>query len=80
MNSYLWLILYQNMKKYLAVPIYSEGLPMEFCIGMFLPIYTMDKDTCSSAHTDHLSLKDAHSVINSDKEMNMVSKCLEKCA
>ena len=41
----------------------------EFCIGMFLHMYVM---YYKSSH--------AHSIINGQKKVNKVSKCLKKCA
>ena len=70
MKSYLRLILYLNMKKKLAVLIHPNGL----FIGMFLPIYAM---YYKNRACGRLSWTDAHSVINSDKEINMVSNCSE---
>ena len=66
MKSYLRLILYLNMKKKLAIPIHPNGL----FIGMFLPIYAM---YYKNRAYGRLSWTDAHSVFNSDKELNMVS-------
>ena len=66
MKSYLRLILYLNMKKKWAIPIHPNGL----FIGMFLPIYAM---YYKNRAYGRLSWTDAHSVFNSDKELNMVS-------
>ena len=74
MKSYLRLILYQNMKK-LGSPYSSQWT---FYRHVFAHIYYVIHEL-AGAH-GYLSWTDAHSVINSDKEMNMVSKCLEKCA
>ena len=71
MKSYLRLILYLNMKKKLAIPIHPNGL----FIGMFLPIYAM---YYKNRAYGRLSWTDAHSVFNSDKELNMVSNFPEK--
>ena len=70
MKSYLRLILYLNMKQKLAVLIHPTG----HFIGMFLPIYAM---YCKNRAYWRLSWTEAHSVINSDKELNMVANCSE---
>ena len=57
-------------EKNLAVLIHPNG-PF---IGMFLPIYAM---YYKNRACGRLSWTDAHSVINSDKEINMVSNCSE---
>ena len=48
-----------------------------FCIGMFLHMYVM---YYKSSHARMRILTDAHSVINGQKKVNKVSKCLKKCA
>ena len=48
---------------------------MDFCIGMFLPIYAM---YYKNRAYGRLSWTDAHSVFNSDKELNMVSNFPKK--
>ena len=70
LKSYLRLILYLNMKKKLAILIHPNGL----FIGMFLPVYAM---YYKNRACGRLSWTDAHSVINSDKEINLVSNCSE---
>ena len=76
MKSYLRLIIYLNMKEnwgYLSIlKSYNE-----FCIGMFLHMYVM---YYKSSHARMRILTDAHSVINGQKKVNKVSKCLNKCA
>ena len=49
----------------------------EFCIGMFLHMYVR---CYKSSHARMRILTDAHSVINGQKKVNKVSKCLKKCA
>ena len=58
-------------EKKLAVLIHPNGLFK----GMFLPIYAM---YCKNRAYGRLSWTDAHSVINSDEEINLVSNCSEK--
>ena len=58
-------------EKKLAIPIHPNGL----FIGMFLPIYAM---YYKNRAYGRLSWTDAHSVFNSDKELNMVSNFLGK--
>ena len=65
--------LFKNEKKNgesLGIPKSYDGL----FIGMFLPIYAMYYKTRAYGQ---LFRTDAHSVINSDKEINMVSNCCE---
>ena len=65
--------LFKNEKKNgesLGIPKSYDGL----FIGMFLPIYAMYYKTRAYGQ---LFWTDAHSVIYSDKEINMVSNCCE---